>query len=100
MKTKTETKAVHTAGPLPLKILEPVYGGPSIVITNQWNHYATTYDPSAARLIASAPDLLAAAKAISEAFKHSKPFEHGSEAEKALDMIDAVIAIAEGKGEK
>lgn len=32
-----------------------------IVITSQGTHYATTYDPSAARLISAAPDLLAAA---------------------------------------
>ena len=31
-----------------------------IVITSQGTHYATTYDPSAARLIAAAPDLLSA----------------------------------------
>jgi len=29
-----------------------------IVITSQGTHYATTYDPSAARLISAAPDLL------------------------------------------
>jgi hypothetical protein len=29
-----------------------------VVITNQGNHYASTHDPSAARLIAAAPDLL------------------------------------------
>jgi hypothetical protein len=31
-----------------------------IVITSQGTHYATTYDPAAARLIAAAPDLLSA----------------------------------------
>lgn len=31
-----------------------------IIITSQGTHYATTYDPSAARLISAAPDLLSA----------------------------------------
>ncbi len=31
-----------------------------VIVTNQGNHYAKTFDPSAARLIASAPDLLSA----------------------------------------
>jgi hypothetical protein len=31
-----------------------------IVITSQGTHYATTYDPAAARLISAAPDLLSA----------------------------------------
>lgn len=33
-----------------------------IIITSQGSHYATTYDPSAARLISAAPDLLQVAK--------------------------------------
>jgi hypothetical protein len=31
-----------------------------VIITNQGNHYASTYDLSAARLIAAAPGMLAA----------------------------------------
>jgi hypothetical protein len=29
-----------------------------VIVTNQGNHYAKTFDPSVARLISSAPDLL------------------------------------------
>ena len=48
----------HTPGPFPLSVnqVEDFY----IIITNQGNHYAKTFDPAAARLISSAPDLLSA----------------------------------------
>lgn len=59
MKTETKIKP----GPLPLKVLD--FGADGLaVITAQGNHYATTFDPVAARLIASGPDLLAAAKSL------------------------------------
>lgn len=50
-----------------------------------------------ARLIAAAPDLLEACKQIKAAYAHLTPYEHGEEAEKALDAIDAAIAKAEGR---
>jgi hypothetical protein len=37
---------------------------PHLIITNQGNHFASTYDPLAARLIAAAPELLAALKEL------------------------------------
>ena len=43
-------------GPFPLHITQN--DDSFVVITNQGNHYAKTFDPSAARLIAAAPDLL------------------------------------------
>ena len=48
-------KTLHK-GPFPLHITQN--DDSFVVITNQGNHYATTFDPSAARLIAAAPDLL------------------------------------------
>jgi hypothetical protein len=55
-------KATHTAGPCPLKVTGPHLSGKFVIVTAHGNHYATTYDPAAARLIAAAPDLLDAAK--------------------------------------
>lgn len=43
-------------GPYPLEITKN--DDHFVVITNLGNHYAKTFDPSAARLIAVAPDLL------------------------------------------
>ena len=52
----------HTPGPLPLKItnVDDFF----VIVTNQGNHYAKTFDPAAASLISSAPDLLAALELI------------------------------------
>ena len=50
-------KTLHK-GPFPLHITQN--DDHFVVITNQGNHYAKTFDPSAARLIAAAPDLLEA----------------------------------------
>jgi hypothetical protein len=52
----------HTPGPFPLKITQ--VDDFFVVITNQGNHYAKTFDPAAALLIASAPELLAALELI------------------------------------
>lgn len=48
----------HTPGPFPLHIQSN--GERYAITTAQGNHFATTHDPSAARLIAAAPELLAA----------------------------------------
>jgi len=50
-----EIPALHK-GPFPLHITQN--DDYFVIVTNQGNHYAKTFDPSAARLIASAPDLL------------------------------------------
>ena len=50
-------KTLHKV-PFPLHITQN--DDSFVVITNQGNHYAKTFDPSAARLIAAAPDLLEA----------------------------------------
>ena len=54
-------KTLHK-GPFPLHITQN--DDHFVVITNQGNHYAKTFDPSAARLIAAAPDLLAICEEI------------------------------------
>jgi hypothetical protein len=46
----------HTPGPFPLKITQ--VDDFFVIITNQGNHYAKTFDPAAAHLIASAPEML------------------------------------------
>lgn len=50
------------AGPFPLEIIKS--DDKFIIITNQGTHYASTHDPSAARLIAAAPDLLSALEGL------------------------------------
>jgi hypothetical protein len=45
-------------GPYPLMITK--HDDAFVIISDHATHYATTYDPSAARLIAAAPDLLSA----------------------------------------
>ena len=52
----------HTPGPFPLKITQ--VDDFFVIITNQGNHYAKTFDPAAAHLIASAPDLLEIIRAL------------------------------------
>ena len=54
-------KTLHK-GPFPLHITKN--DDYFVVITNLGNHYAKTFDPSAARLIAAAPDLLAICEEI------------------------------------
>jgi hypothetical protein len=54
----------HTPGPFPLKITQS--DDFFVIITNQGNHYAKTFDPAAAHLIASAPDLLRALEQLLE----------------------------------
>ena len=97
MKTKTQ----HTPGPWPLTVLH----GDSYeltITTAQGNHYATTFDPSAARLIAAAPDLLEVAKNaayLANIYKDKSGLD-GLVAN-ALDEIEKItnkaIAKAEGK---
>ena len=48
----------QTPGPYPLTVTK-VYDF-FVIVTNQGNHFAKTFDPCAARLIAAAPDLLLA----------------------------------------
>jgi hypothetical protein len=49
-------------GPFPLHITQNEDN--FVIVTNQGNHYAKTFDPSAARLISAAPDLLSALESL------------------------------------
>ena len=51
-----------TPGPYPLTVTK--VDDFFVIVTNQGNHFAKTFDPAAARLISSAPDLLAALELI------------------------------------
>ena len=57
-----EPMKTHTPGPWPLKItnVDDFF----VIVTNQGNHYAKTFDPAAAHLIASAPELLEIIRAL------------------------------------
>ncbi len=56
-----------TPGPYPLKITQ--VDDLFVIVTNQGNLFANTFDPAAARLIAAAPELLAALDGLGEAGK-------------------------------
>ena len=75
-------------GPFPLSIQKS--DDHFIIITNQGNHFAKTFDPFAARLIASAPELLQVAKDYVLLCQL-----HGLEGA-VLDSARAAIAKAEG----
>lgn len=53
---------ISTPGPFPLHVQSN--GERYTIVTAQGNHFATTFGPSAARLIASAPELLAHLKLL------------------------------------
>jgi len=86
-------------GPFPLHITQN--DDSFVVITNQGNHYAKTFDPSAARLIAAAPDLLEALQDIAD----GGCFDQGPnclgfvnmEREQMMSFARSVIAKAKGE---
>jgi hypothetical protein len=84
-------------GPYPLMITK--HDDAFVIISDHATHYATTYDPSAARLIAAAPDLLNALKALMQ--RSAKDAEHyapdGNEPIWAF-ISDASDAIAKADG--
>jgi len=84
------------AGPFPLRITKN--DDQFVVITNQGNHYASTYDPSAARLISAAPDLLSALEGAYNAIEWDIPGGNLSneEEETLLDVIREAIRKAKG----
>ena len=75
----------HTPGPFPLHIQHD--GERYAIITAQGNHFATTHDPSAARLIAVAPVLLEAVQAMVDAF--------GDQDSILIDQCKAALSKAE-----
>ena len=83
-------KTMHTPWPLPLKMDCGRTFGMYVVVTNQGNHYATTYDPGAARMIVAAPELLNALKLAQDMLNNASIYGGASE------VIRAAIAKAEG----
>jgi len=75
----------HTPGPFPLKITQ--VDDFFVITTNQGNHYAKTFDPEAAHLIASAPDLLSALERLA----------HPMADDDDLDFARAIIRKAKGQ---
>jgi len=84
-----EPMKTHTPGPFPLKITQ--VDDFFVIITNQGNHFAKTFDPAAAHLIASAPELLSALESLVADFERiiGRPIEAEHEAK-------AIIAKAKG----
>jgi hypothetical protein len=82
------------AGTFPLRITKN--DDQFVVITNQGNHYASTHDPSAARLIAAAPDLLFALEGLMK--RAVRDAEHYDPDGPIWDFIsDASDAICKAK---
>jgi hypothetical protein len=88
----------HTPGPFPLKITQA--DDFFVIITNQGNHYAKTFDPAAAHLIASAPDLLSALEAVTKAYIElvQSDYPPSWSAEKDSEVIAARKVISKAKG--
>ena len=61
MKTTT-----HTPGPFPLEITKS--DDHFVIVTNHGSHFAKTFDPYAAKLIAAAPDLLSALENLAQEY--------------------------------
>jgi hypothetical protein len=68
-----------------------------IVITSQGTHYATTYDPSAARLISAAPDLLSALEGFIELYEQGQLKLEGDRGSDPL-ILKSINAIAKAEG--
>jgi hypothetical protein len=100
--TKTEAnknepmKTQYTPGPFPLSIQSG--GDHFVVVTNQGNHFASTHDPSAARLISSAPTLLNACQTALAFMQSHFPDEHGNPAlGMAWGCLEDAIQVATGE---
>jgi len=82
----------HTPGPFPLKITQ--VDDFFVIITNQGNHFAKTFDPAAAHLIASAPELLSALKRLTDCLSEDpNDYTDGSSARQVLDSIRSAREI-------
>ena len=80
-------------GPYPLMITK--HDDAFVIISDHATHYATTYDPSAARLIAAAPEMLQALESCLDYLLMDSMIE-----EDAAPEIESIRkAIAKAKGE-
>lgn len=96
-KNKIMNNTLHK-GPFPLEIIKS--GDKFIVITNHGTHYATTYDPSAARLISAGPDLLSALERLLQISQ--KELDQSATHDGLVNceaLANARAAIAKAKGE-
>lgn len=82
-----------TPGPYPLKITQ--VDDLIVIVTNQGNLFANTFDPAAARLIVSAPELLMALQMALPAVEYFDEHEGG---EIVLEVVRTAIAKARGGG--
>ena len=85
------------AGPFPLRITKN--DDHFVIVTNHETHYAKTFDPSAARLISAAPDLLSALESAYNAIAWDIPGGKLSdqEEEALLDVIREALRKAKGE---
>jgi hypothetical protein len=87
-----EIPALHK-GPFPLHITQNEDN--FVIVTSQGNHYAKTFDPSAARLISSAPEMLQVLESCLDYLLMDSMIE-----EDAAPEIESIRkAIAKAKGE-
>ncbi len=80
-------------GPFPLHITQN--DDHFVIVTSQGNHYAKTFDPSAARLISSAPELLSALEDALEELKHAAYIVNLRQ--DVIAQCKAVLAKAKGQ---
>jgi hypothetical protein len=98
MKAHTHT---HTSGPFPLVMHKSDSDNvPHLIVTNQGNHFASTYDPGAARLIAAAPDLLAACKAARDSLVEAKEMLNSCGAVFGMGLTFQKLETAIAKAER
>jgi hypothetical protein len=75
----------RTPGPFPLEVTK--VDDFFVIATSQGNHYAKTFDPAAAHLIATAPELLEALKWALEQIADDLDPDH-------QEAFDAAFAVA------
>jgi hypothetical protein len=78
-------------GPIPIHITKN--DDHFVIVTSQGNHYAKTFDPSAARLISSAPDLLDALDWALRQIEDDLDPDHQA----AFDAARSTLAKAKGE---
>ncbi len=75
---------------------EPLQSIPFVIITAQGNHYASTFDPAAAKLIQAGPVLLAACRDALELLQD--PDAESFDANRVTATLERAIAQAERGG--
>lgn len=93
-------KNEHTPGPYPLTVTK--VDESFVVVTNQGNHFAKTFDPCVARLISASPELLAALETAVEWLEAAQADQPDDWKDPAMDAAveSARSAIAKAKGNR